>query len=540
MPVLRFLGRSTRRLSWLAALATFVASVEARAEPPIRTWGADPDASSATDPPPTPPPISVGTPVEGAEAKAPTPTTALGTGAPTARLDLRYSLEGVEIHGNTSTLKRVILRYVPFHAGDTFDVEDERVGLTRFRLLGTGYFRDVQLSLKRGSRHGAVVLVIDVIERNTIVVHDLWLGLASDVDPGGIARPITAYGGIDASEHNLAGTGLLLGGAVAVADRQLGLRARFAAPQLGTSPFGVNAQLLFNHARDFFGNRDVLVTGPAGLQATDYAVVTYDRFGGSVGGSYEVSPTTHLFLDYRLEKIDASVPTAASHVRGRDVEPIDFYVVPGGSVLSTLRGTLTYDTRDEPILTGRGSYLGLVGELSLSPLGSSYPYGRVQARVDHWISLPWHHVLHLDAFAGALLGEAPLYERYYVGDFTSLLPDRVLDLAFDRRSAPNFFGTSIAEVRYGQYAAQLGAEYRIPLYRGRAAVYGIDLFASVGVYGIAELRSFTQPPSGYRGFSRVPLDLDFNLGLRVDTAVGGIRLGVSTLVGFIPFRTEGQ
>ena len=86
----------------------------------------------------------------------------------------------------------------------------------------------------------------------------------------------------------------------------------------------------------------------------------------------------------------------------------------------------------------------------------------------------------------------------------------------------------------------LSAEYRIPLYRGGAAVYGIDLFASAGVYGIAELRSFTQPPSGYRGFARVPLDLDFNLGLRVDTAAGGIRLGVSTLVGFIPFRTEGQ
>ena len=365
--------------------------------------------------------------------------------------------------------------------------------------------------------------------------------MASDVNPGGAARPITAYGGIDAAEHNLAGTGLLLGGAVAVADRQLGLRARFAAPQLGTSRFGVNAELLFNHARDFFGNRDVLVTGPTSQQATDYAVVTYDRFGGSVGGLLRGRrSTTHLFVDYRLEKIDASVPTAASHVRGQDVEPIDFYVVPGGSVLSTLRGTLSYDTRDEPILTNRGTHLGLVGELSLAPLGSSYAYGRVQARVDHWISLPWHHVLHLDAFAGAILGDAPLYERYYIGDFTALLPDRVLDLAFDRRTAPNFFGTSISEVRYGQYAAQLGAEYRIPLYRGHAAVYGIDLFGSAGVYGIAELRSFTQPPSGYRGFSRVPLDLDFNLGLRIDTSAGGIRLSVSTLVGFIPFRTEGQ
>jgi outer membrane protein assembly factor BamA len=452
----------------------------------------------------------------------------------------RYTLEDIEVHGNTSTLGRVVLRYVPFKVGEPFDVTDERVALTRFRLLGTGFFREVQLSLKRGSRRGLVVLVIDLVERNTIVVNDFWLGLASDVNPSGAARPITAYGGIDASENNLAGTGLLLGGALAVADRQLALRARFAAPQIGTSSFGFNAQVLFSRARDFFGNRDVLTSSAPSAAPTDYAVVTYDRFGGLIGGSYEITPATHLFLDYRLERIDAALPAAASHRRGTDVEPIDFYVRPGGSVLSTLRATLSVDTRDEPVLTSTGTYLGLVGELALPPIGSDYPFAKVQLRAAHWFTLPWKHVLRLDAFAGAIVGDAPLYERYYVGDFTDLLPDRVLDLAFDRRAAPNFFGTSISELRYGQYAGLLSAEYRIPIYRGRTTIYGVDLFGSAGLYGIADERTFTSPPSGYTTAQRIPVDLTFNLGLRIDSAFGAIRLGASTFVGFIPFNSEAQ
>ncbi len=549
---------SRRFLAWMTIAVALIAALAwgriAAAEPirtPASTWGGREGVTSEPDP-------DAGTEPDagadsGTDSDAGTGTDSdagTGAGAGTAAaadeesdahpVTHKYLLEDIEIHGNTSTLGRVILRYVPFKVGEPFDVNDDRVALTRFRLLGTGFFRDVQLSLKRGSRRGLVVFVIDVVERNTIVVNDFWLGLASDVNPSGAARPITAYGGIDVSENNLAGTGLLLGGALAVADRQLALRARFAAPQIGTSSFGFNAQVLFSRARDFFGNRDVLTSTASTAAPTDYAVVTYDRFGGSIGGSYEVAPPTHLFLDYRLERIDATLPGAASHRRGNDVEPIDFYVRQGGSVLSTLRATLSYDTRDEPVLTSSGTYVGLVGELALAPIGSDYPFAKLQARAAHWFTLPWKHVLRIDAFAGAIVGDAPLYERYYIGDFTDLLPDRVLDLAFDRRAAPNVFNTSISEYRYGKYAGLLSAEYRIPIYRGRSTIYGVDLFGSAGIYGIADERTFTSPPTGYTTAQRIPVDLTFNLGLRIDSAFGAIRLGASTFVGFIPFNSEGQ
>jgi outer membrane protein insertion porin family len=127
-----------------------------------------------------------------------------------------------------------------------------------------------------------------------------------------------------------------------------------------------------------------------------------------------------------------------------------------------------------------------------------------------------------------------------VGDYTDLRPHRALDLAFDRRAAPNFFGTAIAEVRYGDYAARLNTEYRIPIYRGRQSIYGVDFFSSVGLYAVANERDITNRARGYDGLQTVPIDLTFNLGLRADTAAGGIAIGIANFIGFIPIRSEAQ
>ena len=499
--------------------------------------------TNGSEPPPPPPPVTIGDPVPGAATALPpkqTSADANDAAAPIVRtpgkVGLRYTLEGVEVRGNTTTLARVVLRYVQFRAGDTLDVDDKELELTRFRLLGTGFFRDVDLSLRKGTRRGYVVLVVNVVERNTIIVNDLWLGLSADAEPNGSARPLTAYGGLQISETNLAGTGITLGGAFAVAEGQLALRTRFADPQFLKSNWTVEAQLLYSSARDFFGNRDVLVDYATQVVQQDFAVLSYRRFGGTIGAGHDLGISSQLFFNYRLEKLDATLPLAASHHRGLDVEPIDFQINGGSSVLSTVRTTLVYDTRDEPVLPTRGDSVVTFVDASLTPLGSDYPYVKLQTRASHWLRLPWSHVLRLEGFAGAVFGDAPLFEKFYVGDFSDLLPDRVLDLNFDRRPAPNFLHTDIVEIRYGQYAAKVQAEYRIPLYRGHRSIYGVDFFGAVGLYGVANGVDFTQHARGYSGFGTVPIDLTFNAGLRIDTAAGGVLFGLSNLLGFLPVR----
>ena len=91
-------------------------------------------------------------------------------------------------------------------------------------------------------------------------------------------------------------------------------------------------------------------------------------------------------------------------------------------------------------------------------------------------------------------------------------------------------------MRYGDVAAKIEAEYRIPLYVGRESVYGVDFFGSLGVYSVATQREFTNPASGYHGFRRVPIDLTGNVGLRIDTKLGGVTLAFSNLIGLVAPR----
>ena len=471
----------------------------ASAQTAVRTWGEGaepptPDVPSSPvppgepAPPPQPPPATIGTPVPGSTALAPAAATPQGAGpqpiAPIA-VGSKYTLEGVEVRGNTTTLARVILRYVRFRPGDVLDVDDREIELTRFRLLSTGFFRDVELSLRRGTRRGAVVLVVSVSERNTIVVDGLWLGVSADVAPSGYARPLTAYGGAKVTETNLAGTGVALGGAFAVAESQFALRARLAAPQFLRSSWDAEGQVLYNAAIDVFGGHRGLV------DQSDSAVFTpiapYKRFGGLISAGHDLGISAQVVLSYRLEEIDAPL---------------------GSSILSTVAATFTHDTRDEPFLPTRGHHIVASAEASLSPFGSDYPYGKVVVSASRWLPLAWGHVLHVEGFAGAVVGTAPIFDCFYVGDLSDLLPDRVLDLNFDRRRALDFLGTSVVQVRYGNYAAKVDAEYRAPLYRGSRSIYGVDLFGSFGVYGLADKSTFSDRSLGYTGFSAVPVDSD--------------------------------
>lgn len=458
--------------------------------------------------------------------------------APGAEAKLRYNVEGIELRGNLRTADRVVLRYVPFSEGDLLDPADPEVELMRFRLLGTGFFSDVRVSLRRGSKRGWVVLVLDVVERNTLILENLAMGIAADEDADGNSEPIAPYLGVEAAETNLAGLGVTLGAGFGVADEQFSLRTRFAYPHIDDTSWMLTGDLHYIDARDFFGNKQVSFESPLLIQrhVTDYAVVSYTRFGGSVGGGVELSLPLRVMFDYQLERVVAIVPMVASHVRGRTREPIDFDILPDESVLSMVHTSMVYDSRDTPFLPKKGDLAIVRGSLGLEALGSSYGFGKLEASYAHWWKLPWRHVVSVRGELGAITGDAPFFEKFYVGDFTDLLPDRVLGLNPDRRQPPNYLGTDIVEIRYGDYAARLEGEYRIPLYSGQGSIYGIDFVSAFGLYGVAARRDFTDPPSGYEGFERVPIDLTFNLGLRIETYVGGFSFAFSNLIGLLPAR----
>jgi outer membrane protein insertion porin family len=512
----------------------------------LDTWGTDAPAASAS---PEVPPSAAPAQVQAKAAERIPPRMALRAAAvgdlpdAAASAHVRYTLERIELRGNNRTRSRVILRYLKYKPGDIIDVDDPELTLTRYRMLGTGFFRDVQFALRKGSRRGQVVLLVDVIERNTIILTDIGMGLSSDANTNGKPRPLTAYGGFDVAETNLAGTGITLGAALAIAQNQSALRMRFLEPAFMGTPWMISGTLLRNKATDFFGTTDVQWC-PPDLQTpctNHYAIVDYSRFGGSLGIGRDVSTSTQLWVYYRLETIEAHKPPLAGEDRGGEIVPIEFDIRSGRSVLSTVRATFQLDTRDHPFLPTSGWYVSTWGELALLPFGSDYDYQRFDVSASRWWKVPGvPHVLRLQLFAGAETGTVPFFEQYYISDFSDFRAPRMLGLNFERRPPPHFLGGLIQEERYGQYAAKFALEYRIPLYRGSRSVYGIDLFTSAGIWALAARRDLLRPPPAYTGLSRVPVDLTANVGFRMDTSAGGLTFAFSNILGFVPLRGGGS
>jgi outer membrane protein assembly factor BamA len=301
----------------------------------------------------------------------------------------------------------------------------------------------------------------------------------------------------------------------------------------------LSGELLFNDALGFFGNSNVRWEDPRQVsEVPRQAVVQFRRFGSNLGIGRDLTVSTQLWLNYRIEGVKSEPPRAASHEYGGTLEPIDFHILPGRTLLSTLRATIQHDTRDQPLLTNRGWLVTLQGDVALRPLGSGYDYQRFDVTTTHWWPLGRGHVFALEGFAGLISGYAPFFEQYYIGDLSAFRPGRVLGLAFDDRPAPNFFDTSIAEIRYGDYAAKLEAEYRYALYRGSRSLYGLDVFASWGLFTLASERELLRPPRDLQGAARFPVDMTANVGFQMDTNLGGFTVSFANVLGFIPIRGD--
>jgi outer membrane protein insertion porin family len=536
------------------------AQPDAGASPDASTPSASPDAAAPDVPPLEMPALSA--------PNAPLPeTTPLEPGITDAPLDasgasdasdssgspapIRYVLEGIRVHGN-STRKEIIAGFVPFAPGEHFDVDDPAVESIRWRLLGTGWFDDVKLSLSRGSRRGWVVMVIEVKERNTLLVDRLVMGLSRSVsNTTTLHDSLRPYVGLGLSETNLLGWGVGVNAAAVFSAQQYGVDLGYRDSMLLGGGFNLTGRVFHNYAREFFGRNPLVAIScgnaqPAAMQEpcdpdvqAKRAVVIYHRSGIGLGTGHEISSHLRYTIDWLGEYIDVlSKPKAASTQRGNEIVPIDFRIDDGNSIVSSLRLGLIYDLRDHPALTTRGDYAEFYARFGSRVLGSSYDFARFELNMRHWFPLPWNHVVSLGLFAGTVFGDAPFFYDFYAADLSDLLPSRVLELNLDRRRTLNLLGTSIVEMDMEDLAARVDLEYQLPLHRGGGFVRGVDAYLGAGVFLLTRREDLRVGISGYHGLARIPIDLTFDLGVQADTDIGLFKIGFSSLIGFSPLGRD--
>jgi len=471
-----------------------------------------------------------------------------GDGPPTdanAPPRIRYFLERIVVRTDGTTRPGLVRRFVPLALGDVLDVDDPQIEAIRWRLLGTGWFREVRLSLERGSRRGWIKLVVELEERNTLVIQQLNAGVSEGIlRSADMSADAVWYAGAQLAETNFLGTGITLGGAFLLSEPQQAVRLRFSDPNFLASGYTFAASGFFNNARDFFGSENVVIaragcTTPDPMDCPDdfdarNAVVLYRRYGGSVGTGHDIGAYARYTLDWQGEVVDAfSVPTAASESRNGSARAIDFSIQRGFSFVSALQLGFVYDRRDDPALPTRGVIVQVRGDFGTQLLGSDYDFLRLQASVLHYVPLPWGHVLRFGAFAGVVLGRAPFFYKFYVSDLSDLIPSRALELNLDRRPPPDLFSTAIFFMRAEDFAARIDIEYSLPIYRGESGLYAINAYVSAGLYALFSQRDIKLGVPGFQGVSRIPVDATFDIGVRADTDVGVFQLGFSNVIGFV-------
>ncbi len=496
-------------LALLSGLATWGAPVRAEAAPP----GAQPATRSG------------GTPVD-----------EVTPGEPEEDGTRLISLRRVEVRGLQHVSRRqvddTLEREGLIEGSELVWPEDSRVRRTRERLRSTGFFKSVTLSLEpiEGSE-SAAVLIVDVQERSTVSVDRVYLG-SSDFTP--------FHGGIAVTERNFAGRGVLLGGSfvwgslptVPRGRRQQAYAVFAEAPQLSDAPIGVLGGAFVISAGEPYR-----VSGPEESPSpANFRTFDYSRAGGLFGVTFPVQTHLRLGLDYRFERIDALLPTEAAYRDPLGVTtPVELDVRAGTHRLTVATVSLAYDGRQQSFLTGKGAQVGVDVQLSSLGLGSQYEYAKLIAVGAYTIRLPWRHWLTPRAQAGQIIGDAPRFEQFYAGDLSTWTPGREESLRFSTRNPIDVFGTGIDTRTFGSLSARLDLEYVWPVFRRtrNRSVYGGDLFCSLGVFTLVEDGAGRARRREAR--QRVaPTGFNADLGLRLDTALGTVKITVGNVLRRTP------
>ena len=431
--------------------------------------------------------------------------------------EIRYVLDSIDVRGNDKTSPRLIRELVGVTVGASFRVD--QLDRVRLRLLGTGYFSAVETRLIRGSERGHVVLVIEVEERNTILLNDVFLG-ASQRHP--------FYGGVDLVEGNFLGKGLTMGGAFVVGDGQYGLQANVADPYAFALPLRLSA---LGHYLD--GEEPLFLTSPMEPGGQE---LRYQRTGAEGGAGLYPLALLGVFLDVGYEQIRATSDRPEETAR---------LIHEGRSRHGWARVTFEHDTRDNPLVPTSGYRLNLSIQGSRDGAGSDYSYVKTVLRSSYHKGLGLGaegHVVRFDLFGGAVIGDAPFFERFFVGDVSSLVPARALEMNFATRASPDYFNRGARNLSYETLMAGTGVEYGVPLIQGDAPLYRLEFFIGAGVFGMTtpdDLPGSRQASLGIDVIPQAepevfPIDLTFDLGFRAETPIGVFGLSFANGLALVP------
>ncbi|MFA6035236.1 MAG: BamA/TamA family outer membrane protein, partial [Myxococcota bacterium] len=190
----------------------------------------------------------------------------------------------------------------------------------------------------------------------------------------------------------------------------------------------------------------------------------------------------------------------------------------GRSYVSSLTFSASRDSRNDLWLPTSGTMFNLSVKLSSKIFGSSYDYAKFTLEGEILLPTFKGHSWKLKLFGGIIQGDAPFFERFYLGDY--------FYFSYVKPTLPRVWEINVTGlIAYNTVAVSGGMEYAIPvikepvggLYRG--FVYAAILASGTSsvseiIYGKTSTADSISPVS-------------FDLGMKLDTSVGVFTISVA-------------
>lgn len=400
--------------------------------------------------------------------------------------------DGTPVTGRTRDF--IITREVELKAGDVFNRRIAEADLQR--LFGLGIFNDVRASFSPGQDPRQVILVLEVVERNTGTV----------TAGGGFSSSSGLFGSVGYQEQNLGGNNQRIGAEVQVGQRELLFDVQFSDPWIAGDPYRTSYNV------NAFRSRSVSLIFDGGTNPITFGngeIPRILRYGAGVTFTRPLSDNVFArsewvaSLGFQYQNVTVQDDSGRTRARQRGNQ----LSASGSGVddLFSIQLGIARDTRDNPLVPTSGSVLRL-GIDQTVPIGSgSVFFNRLRANYSYYMPVRFTNftegpqVLALNLQGGTVLGDLPPYEAFSTGGTNSVR------------------GYNEGEVGSSRSYALASLEYRFPVFNIIGGALFVDAASDLGTG-----RSVPGDPAGLRG--KPGSGFGYGVGIRVQSPVGAIRI----------------
>jgi outer membrane protein insertion porin family len=401
--------------------------------------------------------------------------------------------QGQPVRGRTRDF--IITREVQLKPGDVFNRQTAQNDLRR--VFGLGIFDDVRLSFAPGTDPRKVVVVVDVIEKNT----------GSLAAGAGISSASGLFGSVSYQQQNLGGNNQTVGAELQVGERELLFDASFTDPWIAGDPYRTS------YTVSVFRRRSISLIFDGGTEEVELPNGDRPRVRRTGGGISFTRPlsrdvftkadwTASLGLQYQGVSIrDNDGELSPEDELGNELS----FSGEGKDDLLTVQLGAVRDRRNNLLRPTQGSLLRLGVEQSI-PIGQgNILLTRLRGSYSYYIPVNFtsftkgSQALAFNIQGGTVLGDLPPYEAFSLGGSSSVR------------------GYDEGDVGAGRSFIQATAEYRFPI----ISVVGGALFVDVA----SDLGSGSDVPGDPAGVRGKPgSGVGYGLGIRVQSPLGPIRI----------------